>query len=140
MIREILSVRERNAPPPAPEQDISPLESVARAMQRQDLLGREGQERKQRCGKRHAHHVPKVRAHGDRDILECVPRYLAVPRVTQPSPKAVSSAVNENGWPFSQPFRIRDQRKLLDRPAGPRRGCPIDFGIRTPAIVAVTLL
>lgn len=67
MIREILSVRERN------EQDISPLESVARAMQRQDLLGREGQERKQRCGKRHAHHVPKVRAHGDRDILECVP-------------------------------------------------------------------
>jgi putative ATP-binding cassette transporter len=32
--REIQSVRERNDPPPAPEQDISPLESVARALQR----------------------------------------------------------------------------------------------------------
>jgi putative ATP-binding cassette transporter len=32
--REIQFVRERNDPPPAPEQDISPLESVARALQR----------------------------------------------------------------------------------------------------------
>jgi ABC-type uncharacterized transport system fused permease/ATPase subunit len=32
--REIQFVRERNDPPPAPEQDISPLESVARALKR----------------------------------------------------------------------------------------------------------
>ena len=45
---------------------------VGQKVVQQDLLGRQRQERKQRRRERHAHHVPEVRAGGDRDVLERV--------------------------------------------------------------------
>ena len=56
----------------------------------QDLLGRERQERQERCGQRHAHHVAEVGAGRDADVLERVGEGAAA--VLDASPQHVEIA------------------------------------------------